>query len=89
MRWRALLRGLIAGRAKGVVVDLRGCRAIDDHCLGALLATGATMKVGGGSGVALVTTPGSVFSEELRQYADGEMPSYGSAQAALLALGAT
>ena len=88
-RWRALLLGLVSQKENGLVVDLRGCETIDDHCLKALLATGAALKAAGGAGVALVLFPGSALSEALgRRSSRYGIPSYASASDALLALGA-
>jgi len=84
-----LLLGLLAQKANGLVVDLRGCESIDDHCLNALLATGAALKAGGGAGVAVVLLPGSAMNQTLGRSCGDEMPSYTSTRAALLALGNT
>jgi hypothetical protein len=86
VRWRALLRGVLLQHARGLIVDLRGCPAVNDQSLMALQATGATMEACGGPGVVLVTWPGSALAEELHGLADGELRSYASAKAALAAL---
>jgi anti-anti-sigma factor len=86
-RWTTLLRGAVEQRAEGIAVDLRGCDAIDGHCLEALLAAAATLKARGGSGVVLVMRPGSPLSRDVRLLAGEELAILDTADAALLALG--
>ena len=86
-RWSGLLRGVVQRRAEGIAIDLRGCRELDEHCLGVLLAAAEAMKARGGSGVALVMLPGSELGTRLRRLAGERLPIYDSAKAALVGLG--
>jgi anti-anti-sigma regulatory factor len=86
-RWVGLLRGVIEGGARGIAVDLRGCRLMDSHCLAALLAASQTLKSRGGRGVTLVLFPGSRLARHLKLFtAGGELPAYDNAAAAIWAL---
>lgn len=87
-RWPGLLRGVVEQRFEGIAVDLRGCRSIDAAAVEALLAAAATINARGGSGVALVTLPGSKVDRQLRLLVGGELPVYDSTDAAARALGA-
>lgn len=86
-RWFALLRGVVGRRAEAMVIDLRGCRAIDGDCLDALLASATTMKARGGAGAALVMLPGSTLADAIRQVTGEEVSIHTSVDAALVALG--
>jgi anti-anti-sigma factor len=86
-RWFGLLRGAVEQRAEGIAVDLRGCRSLDDHCLDKLVAAAATLKARGGTGVAVVTLPGSALARRLRRLAADELAICDSTQAALTELG--
>ena len=86
-RWSALLHGALEKQVEGIAVDLRGCRAIDDDRLGALLATGAALKARGGSGVVLVMVPGSPLGRQIGLRVGDELPMCDSGRAAMLALG--
>ncbi|HEX2468843.1 MAG TPA: STAS domain-containing protein [Solirubrobacterales bacterium] len=86
-RWVGLLRGVIEGGARGIAVDLRGCRLMDSHCLAAMLAASQTLKSRGGRGVTLVLFPGSRLARHLKLFtAGGELPAYDNAAAAIWAL---
>jgi anti-sigma B factor antagonist len=86
-RWADLLRGVVAQRAEGIVVDLRGCRSIDSACVEGLLAAAATIKAHGGSGIGLVTMPGSELDRRLRLLVGHELPMSDSADTAARGLG--
>lgn len=85
-RWIKLLRDIVESRAHGLGVDLRGCSHIDQHCLEALLAAAVTLRLNGGTGVAVVTLPGSDLRRRIEHFGDGQLPSYDSARAAIRAL---
>lgn len=84
-RWFRLLRDA-AERADGLAIDLRGCHAIDRHCVEALFAVSATLRARGGLGVALVALPGSVLRDHLCSVGGGDLPTYGSAGEAMTVL---
>ena len=49
--WRELLNSAITEGVTGVVVDLRGCRAIDVGCLSVLVAASGRLKERGDAGI--------------------------------------
>ena len=55
--WRDLVNSAIMEGATGIVVDLRGCHAIDIGCLSVLVAASGKLKERGDGGVNMVTTP--------------------------------
>lgn len=81
--WSRLLDSAIGQGAFGIVVDLRGCRAIDVDCLWALVAATARLKARGGGGINLVTASGSPLDRWVRAMAASRLPTYSSAQEAL------
>jgi anti-anti-sigma regulatory factor len=83
VRWRALLRGLIAEGRRNIAIDLRGCRVIGDHCLDALLAASAAAKASGGE-VGVVTLSGSPVAQALAPHHE-DLHGYASVQAMLAA----
>jgi anti-anti-sigma regulatory factor len=84
--WRELLNSAITGGARGVTVDLSGCRAIDIGCLSVLVAASGRLKGRGDRGVNLVTTPGSPLERSVRWSAAKRLPGYSSAGEALRSL---
>jgi anti-anti-sigma factor len=86
-RWSALLRGVVAQRAEGIAVDLRGCRGIDAYSLDQLLSATTTMKARGGVGAVLVLSPDSALDQRLRLLVGDELPIFDSTRSALAALG--
>lgn len=85
-RWRELLNSAITGGARGVAVDLRGCRGIDIGCLSVLVAASGKLKGRGDGGITLVTTPGSRLERRVRATAAKRLPGYSSAGEALRSL---
>jgi hypothetical protein len=81
-RWTALLKGVISEGAEGVVVDLRGCRAMDPACHLALLQSSSKMKAETDGGVRLVAYPGSPLDDEFG--GKGELPVHASVEEARL-----
>ena len=81
--WSRLLDSAIAEGATGLVVDLRGCRAIHWRCLWALVASAARLKARGDGGISLVTTPGSPLERWVRTLAASRLPAYSSAEEGL------
>ncbi len=79
-RWTALLDGVIAEGAAGVVVDLRGCTTIESACHSALVQAASTMNARA-DGVRLVAYPGSALDDEFGGPA-GELPVHASVQEA-------
>ncbi len=84
-RWTALLNGVIAEGTADVVVDLRGCTAIDAACYSALIQASSKMKVEADGGVRLVTYSGSPAEGEL-EGAVGELPVHATVQEARMYL---
>ena len=80
-RWSSLLHGAIDDGATGITVDLRSCTGIDATCLTVLLAAATSLRTLGGTGVSLVTFPGSPVAR--RVGAIDELPAYDSAAKAL------
>jgi ABC-type transporter Mla MlaB component len=85
-RWSELLDFATRKGATGIAVDLRGCRAVDSACLAVLLAVSAGLKVRGGGGIKLVTSPGSLLGLKLGAVFATELPAYATAAEALLSL---
>ena len=81
--WSRLLESAIAEGAPGIVVDLRGCRAIDLGFLSALVVASAKLKRRGDRGINLVTSPGSPLERRVGATAAGRLPAYSSAAEAL------
>jgi anti-anti-sigma regulatory factor len=79
-RWTALLKGVIAEGATGVVVDLRGCPEVDSACHSALIQTSSKMNAATDGGVRLVAYPGSALEDEFAGM--GELPVHASVQEA-------
>lgn len=82
-RWTGLLKSAFVQGRHRIALDLRGCGAIDPHCLEALLAASAVMKAAGGQ-VAVVTLPGSAMERLLRAH-DQDLAAFTSVRLALLA----
>jgi anti-anti-sigma regulatory factor len=83
VRWAALLKGMLHDYTRLMVVDVRGCRAIEPHCLTVLLSVGAALRASGGS-LRAVATSGSPIDRFLHAH-DGDLPKYTSVQHALTA----
>jgi anti-anti-sigma regulatory factor len=81
--WSQLLDSAIAEGATGLVVDLRGCHAIDWRCLWALVVATARLKRRGDGGIKLVTASGSPLERSVQAMAASRLPAYSSAQEAL------
>ena len=86
-RWADLVHAAVEQGTEGIAVDLRGCRRIDSPCVEALLAAAATIKARGGSGVAVVTLPGSMLDRRLRMLVGDELPVRDTPEAAAHELG--
>ena len=84
--WRDLLDSAITEGATGVVVDLRGCRAVDIGCLSVLVAASGKLKERGDGGINLVTTPGSPLRRRVQATAAKRLDGYSSAGEALRSL---
>jgi anti-anti-sigma regulatory factor len=84
--WRDLLDSAITEGATGVVVDLRGCRAVDIGCLSVLVAASGKLKDRGDGGINLVTTPGSPLRRRVQATAAKRLDGYSSAGEALRSL---
>jgi anti-anti-sigma regulatory factor len=65
-QFRDLLNSAITAGASGVVIDLRGCGAIDVGCLSVLVAASGKLKERGDGGVRLVTTSGSPLARRVQ-----------------------
>ena len=85
-QWRELLNSAITEGAKGVVVDLRGCRAVDIGCLSVLVAASGKLRERGDAGVNLVTAPGSPLRRRVQTSAAKRLDGYSSAGEALRSL---
>ena len=81
-RWTALLKGVIAEGATGVVVDLRGCPTVGSACHSALVQSSSKMNAETDGGVRLVAYPGSPVDDEYGGM--GELPVHASVQEASL-----
>jgi anti-anti-sigma regulatory factor len=81
VRWAAVLKGTLYDDARRVVLDLRGCNAIEPHCLTVLLSLAAALRASGGS-LTAVTVSGSPMERFLQVHA-GELPKYASVHQAL------
>ncbi len=86
-RWFALLRGVVGRHAQGMVIDLRGCRGIDEDCVEALLAAAATIRARGGGGASLLTLPGALLTQRIRHRIGDEVRMDASLDSAVLAVG--
>jgi anti-anti-sigma regulatory factor len=84
--WRELLNSAITEGVTGVVVDLRGCRAIDVGCLSVLVAASGRLKERGDAGIRVVTTPGSPLARRVQATAAKRLDGYASAGEALRSL---
>jgi len=84
--WRELLNSAITGGAKGVTVDLRGCRVIDFGCLSLLVAASGKLKGRGDRGINVVIAPGSPLDRRVRATAAQGLARYSSAGEALRSL---
>jgi anti-anti-sigma regulatory factor len=84
--WRELLNSAITEGAIGVVVDLRGCRAVDIGCLSVLVAASGKLRERGDAGINLVTTPGSPLKRRVQASAAKRLDGYSSAGEALRSL---
>lgn len=76
VRWAASLKGAFAEGTEQILLDLRGCRTIEPHCLDVLLAAAATMRTFGGH-VTVACLPGSHLERVLRPY-EWELTAYDS-----------
>jgi anti-anti-sigma factor len=85
-QWRELVNSAITEGAKGVVVDLRGCRAVDIGCLSVLVAASGKLKERGDAGIHLVTTPGSQLKRRVEVTPAKRLDGYSSAGEALRSL---
>jgi anti-anti-sigma regulatory factor len=83
-RWRRLVRDVVDDGATGLAVDLRGCRAIDSHCVSILEVAAETLTARGG-GVSVVVFPGSGVARRLGLFAS-TLPTFDTASAALFSL---
>jgi len=84
--WSELLDSAIMEGATGVVVDLRGCRAIDVGCLSVLVAASGKLKERGDGGIKLVTTPGSPLERRVQASGAKRLDGWASAGDALRSL---
>ncbi|MGH2966658.1 MAG: STAS domain-containing protein [Solirubrobacterales bacterium] len=84
--WSELLDSAIMEGATGVVVDLRGCRAIDVGCLSVLVAASGKLKARGDGGIKLVTTPGSPLERRVQASGAKRLDGWASAGDALRSL---
>jgi anti-anti-sigma regulatory factor len=82
-RWSRLLDAAVAEGATGIVVDLRGCHAMDLGSLWALVVAAARLKARGDGGINLVTAPGSPLERWVRAMAASRLPAYSSTEEAL------
>ena len=85
-RWSQLLNGAITEGARGIAIDLRGCRAIDLSCLSVLVAGSSQLRARGDGGISLVIAPGSLVERRVRATRAKRLPAYSSAAEALLSL---
>ncbi|MGH2974698.1 MAG: hypothetical protein ACRDLL_07515 [Solirubrobacterales bacterium] len=84
--WRGFVDSAITGGVTGVAVDLRGCGAIEYGCLYVLVTGSAELKARGGSGINLVTVPGSALERSVRAATAKQLPTHSSARKALQSL---
>ena len=84
--WRELVNSAITEGAMGIVVDLRGCHAVDIGCLSVLVAASGKLKERGDGGINMVTTPGSPLQRRVEATAAKRLDGHSSAGEALRSL---